>query len=135
VRLHLAGGSREATLHLQPAWLGRVSIRVAVRDGRARAEVRAERPEALQALERHLPELRAALAARGFDERGLELDLGLSDEPRQAPGDRALAWSDRPGRGARLAVPAELAGRAPAITEPLRSPDATRVDGGVDTYA
>ena len=127
VRFHLQPGQREASLHLEPAWLGRVSIRLAVRDGRARAELRAERPEALQALERHLPELRAALLERGFGETGLELELGLAGRDGQgaepAPGER---------RGL-MAVPAELAGQeaAPIDLRPAGRPAV----GGIDTYA
>jgi hypothetical protein len=120
VRMHLAAGS--ATLLLEPAWLGRVSIRVALRGGRAKAELRTEGVEALAALERHLPELRAALAARGLEGAELELGLGIGSLAGGAP--PALRG------GPTLAVPADIAGPgASAVTAGARSPN------GIDTYA
>ena len=132
VRIGISGanGVREATINLQPAWLGRVSIRIAVREGRALAEVRAERPEALQALEKHLPELRAALAERGFEQA--EFDLGLSDQDAdRRGGDQAFGpRGPRVGRTAVIAAPAELTHPdAPAAGSETNS------DLGVDTYA
>ena len=127
VRMHLAPGLREATLHLQPAWLGRVTIKIAVRAGRARAELRAERVETLEALERHLPELRAALAERGFEDAELDLELGLEDRSgARAPRTPAA------GRSVALALPASLAGAAELD---LENPAGTRGARAVDTYA
>ena len=127
VRMHLAPGLREATLHLQPAWLGRVTIKIAVRSGRARAELRAERVETLEALERHLPELRAALAERGFEDAELDLELGLEDRSgARAPRTPAA------GRSVALALPASLAG---AAGSELENPAGLRSARAVDTYA
>ena len=126
VRLQLSSGAREATIHLHPAWLGRVSIRIAVRDGRARAELRAERPEALQALEKHLPELRAALTERGFASPELHLELGLGGDG----GKRA--FQPPAGPSARIALPADLAGES-GLEPPSHRTSIT--DLGVDTYA
>ena len=130
VRLHLAPGLREATLHLQPAWLGRVTIKIAVRSGRARAELRAERAEALEALERHLPELRAALADRGFEDAEVDLALGLGD-PSGARAPKTPA-----GRSRHLALPLALAATlAGAAGIELQSPAGLRSARAVDTYA
>jgi hypothetical protein len=126
VRMHLAPGLREATLHLQPAWLGRVTIKIAVRAGRARAELRAERVEALEALERHLPELRAALADRGFEDAELDLRLGLE---ARAGGP---ASEVRAGRPVAFALTAPQAGGARGE---LASPHGPRLARAVDTYA
>jgi hypothetical protein len=83
-RMHLHPGLRSATLHLSPAELGRLSIRIRIDSQRVQAVLRAESPEALSALERHLPELEAAFADQGFE--GLDLELGLaSDEHGRDP--------------------------------------------------
>jgi flagellar hook-length control protein FliK len=113
VRLRFVAGAREATLQLEPARLGRLSIKLELRRGATRAEVVAEEPEALALLARHEPELRAALSDAGFP--GVEIEL------RQAgAGERAFASPRTPAAHAPLAR--SLAARA--------SPT-----GGVDTYA
>jgi flagellar hook-length control protein FliK len=126
VRLHLAPGLREATLHLQPAWLGRVTVKIAVRAGRARAELRAERVEALEALERHLPELRAALAERGFEDAELDLGLGLAGKAAEARASLTPA-----GRPMALALSTSSAGAPGELVLPL----VPRSARAVDTYA
>jgi len=127
VRMHLSPGLREATLRLQPAWLGRITIRIAVRDGRTAAELRAENKSTLEALERHVPELRAALEQQGFAAGELELHLGLEGGAAE---DRR-EFSAHQG-----------AGRTVTITTPERdtSPQLERIirplsESGVDTYA
>ena len=77
VRVHLRPGVREATLQLEPESLGRVRIDVRVHDGQMSAELRVERPEALAALEKHMPELRATLAESGFEGGSVDIGLGL----------------------------------------------------------
>ncbi len=75
IRVQLAPELRQASIQLQPPELGRLAIRLEVRKHRVRAEVVAEREETLAALERHAPELRAALAAAGFGQAELSLSL------------------------------------------------------------
>jgi flagellar hook-length control protein FliK len=83
VRMQIAPDMRHATLQLEPAELGRISIRIAMRGGEVHAEVRAEKRSTLDALERHAPELRAALERAGLATGQLALQLGLDDSRSQ----------------------------------------------------
>jgi flagellar hook-length control protein FliK len=82
VRVQLRPGQRSAEIQLAPAELGRLSIRLKVERGNVHAVVRVEQPETLAALERFLPELRAALSAQGLDVGGM--DLGLAGDAESA---------------------------------------------------
>lgn len=85
---------RSVTLQLEPRELGRLSIRVAMHEGRVSAQVRAERPETLDLLRKHLPELQAALAGAGIQTESFTLELGTGER------------GDRPAADARPAAPA-----------------------------
>lgn len=87
VRLHLSPETRSATVNLKPAELGRVSIRIVVDGDQVQALVRAESPEALEALEQYMPELQAALGDRGFQEADIDLSLGFEGEERDGAED------------------------------------------------
>jgi flagellar hook-length control protein FliK len=87
VRLHLSPETRSATLNLKPAELGRVSIRIVVDGDQVQALVRAESPEALQALEQYMPELQASLGDHGFQEADIDLSLGFEGEERESADD------------------------------------------------
>jgi flagellar hook-length control protein FliK len=124
VRLQLSPHLRQATIQLEPASLGRLDIRLEVRRGRVRAELAVERPETLHVLERHAPELRASLAAAGFDQAELSLSLAQQDrgperQPSPAGGPRAPRTTAGPDQ--------------PALHDAV----ARRLahDGAVDTYA
>jgi hypothetical protein len=80
VRLQLFPEARTATVHLKPTELGRVSIKIVVDGDEVQAIVRAESPEALAALEQHMPELQASLGDRGFADAELDLALGFEGE-------------------------------------------------------
>ena len=124
-RLHLTPGMRQATIQLQPAALGRIAIRITMRDGEARAEIRAESPTALEALERHVPELRAALEGQGIESTDIELTLGFEQGGSSTP----ERFEDRLGT--------DTANNGEAATT-LASADLTRSllsETGVDTYA
>jgi len=129
VRVYLTPGMRQATLQLEPATLGRISIRIAMREGRARTEVRAEKASALEALQRHVPELRAALERQGIEAGEFDLSLGFGGERGEPSGHS----SGSAGRG-----DAASASGAEPVTARLASPALTRAlldDSGVDTYA
>ncbi len=79
-RLQLHPALRAATLSLSPAELGRISIRLDVKDARVRAAVRAESAETLKILEYHLPELEASLAQQGLEVDEFELELGFGEQ-------------------------------------------------------
>jgi hypothetical protein len=125
LRAALRPGLRQAVVRLDPAELGAVTIRLGV--GRAgvqgRIEVESEGTRAL--LERHLPELRAALAQTGLEVGSLELSLsdgrGPSGDPRPEPQPAAPDRRSRPAP--------ETTAPAPRSAAPARDPS------GVDFYA
>jgi len=122
VRLQLAPELRQATIQLEPAALGRLDIRIEVRRGRVRAELAVERRETLETLERHAPELRAALGSAGFENAELALSLNQQRSPghERAPTSKSsAAFEPAPGSHS---VPAALTARLARA-------------GGVDTYA
>ena len=84
VRLHLSPETRSATVNLKPAELGRVSIRIVVDGDQVQAVVRAESPEALEALDQYMPELQAALGDHGFQEADIDLSLGFEGEESES---------------------------------------------------
>jgi flagellar hook-length control protein FliK len=96
LRLKIAPGLRRATLALEPANLGRITIALQVRDGRLEAVLRAEKVETLGVLEAHMPELRAMLEQSGIDAKNIDLGLGSEDD---APGADTSA-SDGSGSNA-----------------------------------
>jgi len=83
VRLQLFPEARTATVYLKPAELGRVSIQLMVEGEQVQAIIRAESPEALTALEQHMPELQASLADRGFADADLDLALGFERDDNE----------------------------------------------------
>ncbi len=104
VRVKLAPGMREATIALTPAHLGRIGIKLEMRDKELVAVIRAERPEALQALEENLPDLRAMLEESGITAGEFDLGLGFQGEAQEsfdAPTGSAPAASTEVG------IPAE----------------------------
>lgn len=95
VRVQLSPHINEAHIQLQPLELGRISIRVSVEEGRMRTVVRAEKQEALDAIQTHLPELRAALRQQGIESQDFQLSLGL-DQRSQKNGDDKPARANKP---------------------------------------
>ncbi len=85
VRVQFAPRNGEAHIDLQPRELGRVSIHITVEDGKMRTEVRAEKREALDAIQAHLPELRATLRDSGIVAQDFTFSLGLQNQPRRDP--------------------------------------------------
>ena len=75
VRMALTPRTRTAILRLDPAELGRMRVELRVDQGKAHAHLIVERPEALAALESHLPELRALFEQQGLEVEGFELVL------------------------------------------------------------
>ncbi len=127
MRVHFAPEMRSATIQLTPVELGRISIRLHLEQGELRAVVRAEKRETLEALARHVPELRATLEQQGIQARQFDLQLGF-----QEPGARQQEpHSSADGNAAH-----------PRDPQPAPRPEETRLAralavhaGGVDTYA
>ncbi len=81
VNAKIQPGLQRASLRLNPEELGRVGIEMTVDKGEVRAEMRVESKEALQILQRHLPELRAMFAQANLELT--ELNFLLQDEAGQ----------------------------------------------------
>ena len=127
VRVQLRPGQRTAEIQLAPAELGRLAIRLKVERGNVHAVVRVEQPETLAALERFLPELRAALSAQGLDVGGM--DLGLT-------GDRDTSFSESLAESApRLATTAHDTEPTAALERHVNLPTLGVADDAVDTFA
>lgn len=126
VRLQLVPELKSAVIQLAPAELGRVSIELEIDRDQVTARVRAEQPEALGALQRHLPELRAALARQGLETQHIEFALGFQD------GQRGRETQQSSRRSARAANEIEATDNVVHASAPLARALAA---GGVDTYA
>lgn len=89
-------GLNRLSMHLHPAELGRVDVRIEVAsDGRAMAHVVVDRPETLDALQRDARSLERALS-----DAGLQTDSGsLNFSLRQDPGDSQDTASGSQGSG------------------------------------
>lgn len=127
VRLRFSPELRQAVIQLEPRELGRISIKISVARGVVRTELRAENASALEALERHAPELQAALERVGLGGGSFALQLGFdgssaqhaSDGEQQRAQHGAVPPAERP---AIEGAPRALAQRLAALS-------------GVDTYA
>lgn len=127
VRVQLRPGQRAAEIQLAPAELGRLAIRLKVERGNVHAVVRVEQPETLAALERFLPELRAALSAQGLDVGGMDLALA---------GDGASGFSESFDESApRHATAAHDPDPTPALERHVNLPAIGVSDDAVDTFA
>ena len=127
VRLRFSPELRQAVIQLEPRELGRISIKISVVRGVVRTELRAENASALEALERHAPELQAALERVGLGGGSFALQLGFDGSPSQHASDgeqqRAQQGAVQPAERPELeGAPRALAQRLAALS-------------GVDTYA
>jgi flagellar hook-length control protein FliK len=79
IRVAIHPGLRRISIALTPIDLGRVDVRIALEGDGLVAHLRVEAPETYQALERHLPELRASLEQAGLDVTRLEVSQDAPD--------------------------------------------------------
>jgi flagellar hook-length control protein FliK len=123
LRMHLVPEQRLATIQLEPASLGRIAIRLALRKGHVDAELRVEQRDTLDVLIKHVPELRAALERQGIHSGAFDMQLGFQDRgaDHHAPGET------------RSRVPEHSASPSPALRAALARSLAP--SNGVDTYA
>ncbi|MBI5432610.1 MAG: flagellar hook-length control protein FliK [Planctomycetes bacterium] len=126
LRLELALGRREAHINLEPAELGRISVKLALDRGLLRAEVRAESGDTLAVLQRHVPELRAMLEARGVTPGSFDFQLGFQDGRRGGAQD----GDNRRGAQSGTREPTSVFTRAAREVRSL-----VRGVWGIDTYA
>lgn len=123
IRVQLTPELNAARIQLQPIELGRVSIQLTLEEGRMKTVVRAEKAETLQAIQTHLPELRASLRQHGIDAQEFQLLLGFEQRERR-DGDDA----PRQSHTRTLAAEATAIERSPAL-------HAAVSQTGVDIYA
>ncbi len=117
-------GGDEMTLHLSPASLGRIEVKIAFEDGSLRATLRADNPAALDLLRRDSTDL-----SRALDQAGVRSDsASLSFQGRGADGQPAGSrqqspFADFAQRGQQADSPATP---IPDSYQPLRT--SSRVD-------
>ena len=128
VRVGLSPDLREANIQLAPESLGRVCIQLRVEEGVLTAEVRAQTPEALRALERHAPELKVALAVNGVEARTLDFQLDSSSARAGDGQGRGPASHAFPARSHAHPVASRPAALERALTRGLSA-------SGIDTFA
>jgi flagellar hook-length control protein FliK len=129
IRLALNPSARRVVVELSPDELGRLTIKMSIHDGRVSAVVRAESPQTLELLERHLPELRAALTEGGVDAG--DIDLQLASDGRSREHSPSLRHTTPATHHSIASTSDESETGEPVSRLHPRTP----VDGSVDTYA
>lgn len=92
------GGRSEATIELKPEFLGRLTLKVAVEEGRASVKLHAENAAVRGMLEANLDELRKALVESGLEVETLEVAFGGAGFG-EADADREGVETERRGGG------------------------------------
>ncbi|MDZ4774187.1 MAG: flagellar hook-length control protein FliK [Planctomycetota bacterium] len=123
IRVQITPQLSEARIQLHPIELGRISIHLSVEDGRVKTTVHAEKQETLQAIQTHLPELRASLRQHGIDAQEFQLSLGFEDR-----GSRDTDKSSSRSNPQKHVAEASAIERSPALHAALAK-------SGVDFYA
>ena len=134
-KAQLSPGSREISMQLSPAALGRVNMTLALREGRFTATVRTETKEAFEALEKQLPELQMALEAQGFEVGQFDGELASAPRAPVATGGGASSQALRAPIGASSLFTAELPGATSARAMQHKTQNNSAAQrGGVDTW-
>jgi hypothetical protein len=126
LRAAIKPGLRQAVVRLDPAELGSVTIRISVARKGLQGRIEAARPETLELLERHVPELRAALESAGIEVGELELSLSAGDGRKDSEAQAAATRGPRRGAASK---PIEEAAPLESVHRPRISDDA------IDFYA
>lgn len=79
LRVAVREEGREIQIHLRPAELGSMTIRVTMQDGVLQAHIAADRPESARLLEQSLSHLQDMLADRGYEMGSLDVNTGGPD--------------------------------------------------------
>jgi flagellar hook-length control protein FliK len=119
-------GDGEARIHLDPAELGAVTIRVKTEGDHVRVEVHAERAEAMNLLRDHSADLSSLLGSRGLNLTDVYVGLGGHGAHNSQGGDQQQR-GERPANGQFAAILG--AGEAPAIELHNRLRTAYNPDG------
>lgn len=75
-------GERKAIVQLEPPELGRMEIKVHVKDGEVEIRAQVEKPETLAQLQQDLSQIKTQLEDLGLRLKDLQISLGLSPEGR-----------------------------------------------------
>jgi len=129
VQAELRPGARRVQVDLDPPELGRLSIRVAMQEGKVTAVVRAESAATLGLLERQAPELQAAMRAAGVDVGALSLELASNHSHGHG------FAREREGRLAPLTPSIAAVGDQGAGEPRIQRTRPSNAGDGVDTYA
>lgn len=105
----LPDGAHEVSLQLSPENLGNLRIDLKLSGGRMDAVVRAESPEAREALLRDIPALREALASSGITLSSFDVSLAGGNSPEQHAPRQAGGWETGQGHRSRREGDAESA--------------------------
>lgn len=112
-------GGNEMTLHLSPASLGRIEVKIAFDDGNLRATLRADNPAALDLLRRDSPDLTRALDQAGVRSDSASLNFQSRGSDGQSGGTRQQHQQQPFGqRGEYRDAPAPI---VPESYRPLRT--------------
>lgn len=123
---HLESGEQRFQMRLDPAELGRVDVDLSVdENGRVKAHLSVERPEALQILQRDGRELIRALTDQGLRLDGSSISFSLRDGRGDGQDQHRDGW--RPGRGG-LAAAAQAPGAIAAAAAPATRPGTATLD-------
>jgi flagellar hook-length control protein FliK len=134
-KAQLSPGSREISMQLSPAALGRVNMTLALREGRFTATVRTETKEAFEALEKQLPELQMALEGQGFEVVNFDLEMASDFSATLATGRGDSSQALRAPSGASSLFTAELPGATSARAMQHKTQNNSAAQrGGVDTW-
>jgi flagellar hook-length control protein FliK len=120
-------GVQEAQLHLNPAEMGPIAVRIAVEDAQARVDFTAEQAATRSAIEASLPDLAAALRDAGLTLAGGGV-FQQSAQQQQQQAQRGDAQGARIGAAAGSRSGGEQAASAAPVRRQVRA-------GGVDLYA
>lgn len=113
IKKAIAAGKDQITINLKPAELGRIEVKLDVgEDGQVSAQVRADRPETLELLQRDARGLERALQDAGLRADSGALSFGLRGENR--PDGQHAGGGRSGGPAARPDQPAAQATVAPA---------------------
>jgi flagellar hook-length control protein FliK len=134
VSLLARDGIQQAELHLNPAEMGPISVRIALDGQRAQVDFGVDSAATRALVESGLPELAAALREGGLTLTGGGVSQHARGDGPGAQGGRSGDGSHPPGAGHDGRRPGGRDGH-PAGDQPPPRPRTVRSNGGVDLYA
>ncbi|MDM7202823.1 MAG: flagellar hook-length control protein FliK, partial [Thermodesulfobacteriaceae bacterium] len=75
-------GERKATIELEPPSLGKIDLKIKVKEGEVEIEAQVEKHETLSQLRQELPQIKEDLESLGLKLKDFNLSLGLAAEER-----------------------------------------------------